>query len=103
MATMAMNHAEPSIEPASTVALASTVCAQNGAGEPPLDVVDVFVDGSTEASLREGALRVLQHVRPCWDLSLVQFKEGWTYKRISYRASWEKNDMKKRVTLSPQG
>lgn len=75
MATAAMNHAQPSSEPASSVALASTVCVQNGAGEPPLDVVDVFVDGSTEASLREGALRVLQHVRPCWDLSLVQFKQ----------------------------
>ncbi|KAL3256295.1 hypothetical protein MRX96_017197 [Rhipicephalus microplus] len=52
MATAAMNHAQPSSEPASSVALASTVCVQNGAG----------------------ALRVLQHVRPCWDLSLVQFK-----------------------------
>lgn len=74
MATTAMNHAAPGAELASTVAPASAVCAQNGAGEPPLDVVDVFVDGSTEASLREGALRVLQHVRPCWDLASVQFK-----------------------------
>lgn len=74
MAATAVNHAEPTAELASSAALATAVCAQNGAGEPPLDVVDIFVDGSSEVSLREGALRVLQHVRPCWDLTSVRFK-----------------------------
>ncbi|XP_075546973.1 ethanolamine kinase 1 isoform X2 [Dermacentor variabilis] len=74
MAATAVNHAEPTAEPASSAASATAVCAQNGAGEPPLDVVDIFVDGSSEVSLREGALRVLQHVRPCWDLTSVRFK-----------------------------
>lgn len=49
---------------------------QNGAGEEHEDlrVVDVFVDGSSEESLRDGALKVLRHVRPNWDLDNVCFK-----------------------------
>lgn len=58
---------------------ATTLCTHNGTrdveeGEEPLDVADVFVDGSSEESLREGALRVLGHVRPHWDPATVRFK-----------------------------
>lgn len=50
------------------------LCTHNGTRDEPLDVADVFVDGSSEESLREGALRVLSHVRPHWDLATVHFK-----------------------------
>lgn len=42
--------------------------------EGPLYVADVFVDGSSEESLREGAFKVLSHVRPHWDPPTIRFK-----------------------------